>query len=309
MKKWLICLIVLILIGVITALYVFIPRALAFDIELPKGFKFDYSNSELFVIASDDDMSITISKEWSPYEDTWWYIDYYQNRFYVNENYLSENNIKLEENRHTQINGNETLILTLTKGYENIEDTTYTYAYIQTDGKQHYTRFMFKSHKVFDDEYVKTYEKILNSYKVKNTPFRSKVIRFSNKVMRKLFGVEGDFFKEYKEANHISVTAKENPNWDDKTKKLYEGFKNSDDIIWGLFIRGMHGNAINTTIPELEEKLEHKFDIMLVYNHLGDPLPLEAMEEMKKQDRIIELTYQVCVKNNEVLFGYTCLIY
>ena len=32
---------------------------------------------------------------------------------------------------------------------------------------------------------------------------------------------------------------------------------------------------------------------------------LEAMEEMKKQDRIIELTYQVCVKNNEVLFGYT----
>ena len=75
MKKWLICLIVLILIGVITALYVFIPRALAFDIELPKGFKFDYSNSELFVIASDDDMSITISKEWSPYEDTWWYID------------------------------------------------------------------------------------------------------------------------------------------------------------------------------------------------------------------------------------------
>ncbi len=305
MKNWLICLIVLILIGVITALYVFIPRALAFDIELPKGFKFDYSNSELFVIASDDDMSITISKEWSPYEDTWWYIDYYQNRFYVNENYLSENNIKLEENRHTQINGNETLILTLTKDYENIEDTTYTYAYIQTDGKQHYTRFMFKSHKVFDDEYVKTYEKILNSYKVKNTPFRSKVIRFSNKVMRKLFGVEGDFFKEYKEANHISVTAKENPNWDDKTKKLYEGFKNSDDIIWGLFIRGMHGNAINTTIPELEEKLEHKFDIMLVYNHLGDPLPLEAMEEMKKQDRIIELTYQVCVKNNEVLFGYT----
>lgn len=304
MKKIWLVLCVLILIGILCALYIFIPRNLKFDIDLPSGFEFDYSNSELFVTANSSYMSITISNEWSPYEDTWGYIDYYQNRFYTNEQYQAENNITLHENRYVNMNGNKVQILTLTKDYENIEDDTYTYAYIQTDGGQHYTRFMFKSHQAFDEEYVKMYEKILNSYKLKNDLFRSKIIRFANKVMRKLFNCD-NFFKEYKNVNHIETKAKENPNWDEKTRELYKSFKESNDLIWGLFIKGMHGDAIKNTIPELEEKINHKFEIMLVYNHLGDPLPLEAMEQMKDEDRIIELTYQMCVKNNEVLYGYT----
>lgn len=295
---------VVVVLGILFALYIFIPRSLTFDISIPNNPKFDYSNSENYIIVTNDDgLQVTISNEYSPYDDVFEYIDFYHNRFYENENYLNGNNMTLHENRFTTVNGDKTQVLSLTKDYENLEDTTYTYAYIQTKDRN-YTRFMFKSNMSFDDEYVKMYEGILNSYKPKNEHFRGTVIYYANKVMKKLFNAP-NFFKEYKGVNTIQVKATENPNWDEKTKALYDKFKNSDEVLWGLFIKGMHGNAINTTIPELEKEIEHKFEIMLVYNHLGNEVPMEAMEQMKKDDRIIEFTYQICVNNNETLYGYT----
>lgn len=294
----------IIILGIIFALYIFIPRSLTFDISVPANPKFDYSNSENYIIVTNDDgLQITISKEYSPYEDVFGYIEFYHNRFYVNDDYLKGNNMVLHENRYDEINGKKTQILSLTKDYENLDDATYTYVYIQTKN-QNYTRFMFKSNMSFNDDYVEMYDKILKSYKPKNDEFRSTIIYYANKVMRKFFGVE-NCFKEYKDTQTLTVRATENPNWDEKTKNLYNSFKNSGDVLWGLFIKGMHGDAINTTIPELEEKLEHKFEIMLVYNHLANEVPMEAMEQMKKEDRIIEFTFQTCVNNNETLYGYT----
>lgn len=303
MKKVLMILGILMILSVAIVLYVFIPRNFSFNIELPNDFEIDYSNSENYIIATGKNMSITISKEYSPYEDTFEYIEYYHNRFYINKDYLDGNKITLHENRYTKINDNEIQILSLTKDYENIEDTTYTYAYIRT-GAQSYTRFMFKSNMQFNEEYVEMYEKILSSYSSKNDLVRSKIIYYSNKIMKKIFKVE-NAFKEYKNTNYLKPKVMENPNWDEKTKELYNHIKTSSDVLWGLFIKNIHGDAIKTTIPELEKELEHKFEIMLVYNHLGDPAPVEAMEQMKKENRIIEFTYQICVNNNEILYGYT----
>ena len=70
------------------------------------------------------------------------------------------------------------------------------------------------------------YDKILKSYKPKNDEFRSTIIYYANKVMRKFFGVE-NCFKEYKDTQTLTVKATENPNWDEKTKNLYNSFKNS----------------------------------------------------------------------------------
>lgn len=42
-----------------------------------------------------------------------------------------------------------------------------------------------------------------------------------------------------------------------------------------------------------------------MYNHLGNPLPIETMRKMKDKDKIIELTVQTCANNNTKLFDYT----
>ena len=93
-----------------------------YSVKLPGLFEFDFSKSKDYVIAKNDDLYIHISKDRSPYEDTFWYIDYYQNRFYTNESFLQTNNITLHENRQTEINGNKTSILTLTRHFDTLDD-------------------------------------------------------------------------------------------------------------------------------------------------------------------------------------------
>lgn len=133
-KRIIICIIsVLFVLGLIFSIIIFTPKELSINVDLPDSYDFTVSNFDNYVVAEADDLSIHISEDRSPYEDTFWYIEYYQNRFYVDENFLNENNIFLNENRYTTINGNKSLILSLTKDYENIPDITYTYAFIQTN--------------------------------------------------------------------------------------------------------------------------------------------------------------------------------
>jgi hypothetical protein len=102
------CIIIWLIIGIIfsigisTMLYVFIPRKLKINVKLPK--EFEISNFDNYVLIESDELTIHYSEDRSPYEDTFWYIDYYQNRFYTNKDYLKENNITLHENRIASIN-------------------------------------------------------------------------------------------------------------------------------------------------------------------------------------------------------------
>ena len=91
-------------IGISIMLYVFIPKKLKINIKLPKEFEFEISNFDNYVLIESDELTIHYSEDRSPYEDTFWYIDYYQNRFYTNEDDLKENNITLHENRIASIN-------------------------------------------------------------------------------------------------------------------------------------------------------------------------------------------------------------
>ena len=42
-----------------------------------------------------------------------------------------------------------------------------------------------------------------------------------------------------------------------------------------------------------------------MYNHLGTPLPLDAMNKVSNEGRVIELTLQTCYANNMQLYDYT----
>ena len=275
-----------------------------YTVEFPGIFEFDFSKSKDYIVAKNEDLYIHISKDRSPYEDTFWYIDYYQNRFYTNESFLQTNNITLHENRQTEINGNKTTILTLTKHFDTLDDLTYTYAFIQTNG-QYYTRFMFKSNNSFNDNYINMYTDVLNSYnETSESGIRETLIYYANKISKKLFNVE-ELIASSKSQYFLDMHPIKNTNWDEKTLDLYNTFINSNDLKWGIFTENITTTAIDEKIPELENTLNYKFDIILMYNHLGNPLPIETMRKMKDKDKIIELTVQTCANNNTKLFDYT----
>lgn len=275
-----------------------------YNVEFPGNFTFDFSQSKDFIIARSNDLSVHISKDRSPYEDTFWYIEYYQNRFYTNENFLAQNNITLHENRYTEINGKKTLVLSLTKHLDVLDDLTYTYAFIQTNG-QYYTRFMFKSTDSFSTKYQNIYMNILNSYsETTESGIKETLIYYANKASKKLLNIE-ELIPNTESKYFLDMHPIKNKNWDEKTLALYNAFLNSKDLKWGIFTENITTTAIDEKIPELEEYLDYEFDIILMYNHLGNPLPLETMRKMRDEDKIIELTVQTCANNNTKLFDYT----
>lgn len=275
-----------------------------YNVEFPGNFTFDFSQSKDFIIAKSNDLSVHISKDRSPYEDTFWYIEYYQNRFYTNENFLAQNNITLHENRYTEINGKKTLVLSLTKHLDVLDDLTYTYAFIQTNG-QYYTRFMFKSTDSFSTKYQNIYMNILNSYsETTESGIKETLIYYANKASKKLLNIE-ELIPNTESKYFLDMHPIKNKNWDEKTLALYNAFLNSKDLKWGIFTENITTTAIDEKIPELEEYLDYEFDIILMYNHLGNPLPLETMRKMRDEDKIIELTVQTCANNNTKLFDYT----
>lgn len=275
-----------------------------YNVEFPGNFTFDFSQSKDFIIAKSNDLSVHISKDRSPYEDTFWYIEYYQNRFYTNENFLAQNNITLHENRYTEINGKKTLVLSLTKHLDVLNDLTYTYAFIQTNG-QYYTRFMFKSTDSFSTKYQNIYRNILNSYsETTESGIKETLIYYANKASKKLLNIE-ELIPNTESKYFLDMHPIKNKNWDEKTLALYNAFLNSKDLKWGIFTENITTTAIDEKIPELEEYLDYEFDIILMYNHLGNTLPLETMRKMRDEDKIIELTVQTCANNNTKLFDYT----
>lgn len=247
-------------------------------IDLPKDLEYDFSLSKDFISANSNNLYLNISIDESPYFDMFEYINHYQNRFYLDETYQKENNIVINENRYDEFNGRKALILSLTRNTDNTETlNTYTYAYMKLYSRT-YLRIMFKTNE-FNDNYINTYTQILNSF----TQIKKQGVAKYNI----------DFFP----------TA--NSNWNEKTSNLYNHYSNTNDIDFGIFAKDVTTTGINETIPNIEQKIENNFDIVLMYNHLGEELNIEGINTMVAKNKTIEFTLQTCHANNERLFGYT----
>jgi hypothetical protein len=257
----------------------FVDYPKGYYINLPTNLNYDFSLSQKYVKASNDDIQITISKEWSPYIDVWGYIDYYQNRFFLSEEYQKANNIILHENTKTKINGYETQIISLSRNADSdlVSFNTYTYVYIKLVG-QNYLRLMFNS-KEYNDEYKAMYMSAISSF----TEIREK----------------------YTSKNYVDYYPIENKIWNVQTKQLFEKFDSSNEISWGIFTKDVYTTGINETIPKLEQDLDYSFDVVLVYHHLGNELPIKEMKKISDSGKAIEFTLQTSVNNNEKLYGYT----
>lgn len=250
-----------------------------YKITMPYGLEYDFLFSESVINAKKEDFSCTISIEESTYDDVDYYIEYYQNRFYTNEDFRNKNNLILNEDILTESAGYKTRILTLTKKTDTPYSPlmTYTFAY-QYIGERNFVRYLFKG-KEFNDEYKKYVTDILNSYtKIK------------------------------KEGRHITTfkaVPTPNPNWTAETAVLYNKYLTQNGVDWGIFTEAVDTTGINKTIPELEQKIGIPFDIVLLYRHLGFPLPIESLNKIYDSGKIAELTMQVSFMNNEALHGYS----
>lgn len=248
-------------------------------INLPKNLIYDFSLSKDYIKAYNDNIDITISLEKSPYANVWEYIDYYQNRFLLDENYQSANNITLLENTKEKINGYDTQIISLKRNTtsDTVAKNIYTYIYLKLSG-QNYLRIMIKSTD-YSQEYINTYTNMISSF----TQIK----------------------KQFTDNYHISLYPIPNNSWNEQTKALYEKYTSSTDIDWGIFTQDIASTGINETIPKIEERIDYTFDVILIYNHLGNPLPIDAMNKISNEGRVIELTVQTCYENNTKLFDYT----
>ena len=62
---------------------------------------------------------MTISGEWSPYEDVDGYLQFYQNRFYESEYFRESNGLTLLQDETVETAGMETRLLTLSFGEDS----------------------------------------------------------------------------------------------------------------------------------------------------------------------------------------------
>ncbi len=253
-----------------------------FSVNLPENLEPDFSHSPNFVKLTSDFLDVTISKERSPYEDMDEYIAYYLNRFITNEEYRKNNSMELLVDDTRTYGENKARIISVNitdmpKDKKNI----YTFATINT-GEREFFRFMFK-------------------FRAENSVKPEKIVADALASFARREGVGTpayDLYFEPAKPNH----------WSKDTKKVYEKMQSRDDVLWGIFTAQVQDVGINETIPKMEETIDFNFPIVLIYNHLGRPLPDGFGAKCAEQGRMIELTLQMTETNNENLHAKSPLL-
>jgi len=250
---------------------VFGDYAAGFSVSLPAGMAADISLSPKYTAFRSPDAKIVISKEWAVGEETPDYLAFYFYRFLLSEEYRAANNIELLD--HTITDDYETVIARISD-YSG-EFDTYTYIDFKT-GTRNFYHVMLK-YSSGDPNAEDLPQRVLDSFR---------------------------YFKPEGTAVFSTDYRPELPDsWTDETRALYEQIAASDSVLWGIFTKDVSTNGINSEIPEIEEKLDYKFDIILNYTGLDGGFPTEFMERCASEGRIVEMTLQATVSNNLDLYG------
>lgn len=261
-----------------------INHSRGFAIEFPLGVEFDLTAGNEFIKARNDDYSIVVSKEFSPYADTRGYIRDYLHKYLLNDRYMEQNKITLHKNSVEKINDFWMQVLCVSRTpvpNSPIKQNTYAYCYIY-DKEQRYYRVMVKGEK-YDDEFLDTVYKMLYSFTL-NVP------------------IEGTT------QNYTNYEPVPDPDWNEETREFYDKLCNTDKMKWGIFVpqgvRDMHFEEVE----DIESKIDYKFEGMIEYLYFdveGEDVPIEGMTKAWEDGKITELTLQTSTIMNENLDGYT----
>jgi hypothetical protein len=251
--------------------FVFGDYAAGFSVARAADMTADLSLSPKYVAFRSADAKIVISKEWAVGEETPDYLAFYFYRFLLSNEYRAANNIELLN--HTGTDDYETLTVRL-GGFSGDFDT-YTYIDFKT-GTRNFYHVMLKYSSGNPNAEGLT-QRVLDSFR---------------------------YFRPEGAAVYTTDYGPELPeSWTDETRALYEQIAASDSVLWGIFTKNVSTNGINSEIPDIEEKLDYKFDIILNYTGLDGGFPTEFMEQCASEGRIVEMTLQATVSNNLDLYG------
>ncbi|MBQ2615025.1 MAG: hypothetical protein IJB80_06865 [Clostridia bacterium] len=260
---------------------VLIDRPKGYMLSFPEDMKFDISKSPELIQAYNGDMTVTVTREWAPYPDVWYFIDNYCNNYYLDPHYIESNGITIRENKkfsHREAEAQQ-ISLSRTPADANATDhwNEYTYFYVLSKtGPQAFFRVMFK----YDD-----YQKA--------APMIEEVIASFEEIR-----IEGQnvFKGEY--------APTENPKWNRETRDYYREICDSKEKKWGIFVDGAYQIPRNRQwLVDLEKKVDYSFDFALHYVNLDWEFPAEELKSFYDEGKITELTLQISNFNNDDLFG------
>ena len=250
---------------------VFCDYANGFSVALPADMAVDISNSPKTIAFESPGAKLVISREWSWDEDVSGFLAYYFYGYLLDETYRVENDITLLEN--TKTDDYERLTVHL-NGYSGKFDT-YTYLALNTGYRTFYHAILKYSSADTDSDSL--IQRVLDSFT--------------------FFAPEG----ETKYSTDFRPIIPDN--WTPETCALYEKIASSGDFLWGIFTRDVLGAGITREIPEIEDRLDYTFGIILAYTDLGGGFPSEFMNRCYDEGRIAELTLQVTESYYQKLFG------
>ncbi len=252
-----------------------------YSVSLPEDMSFDLSISPEQIKAYNDNTTVIITREWAPYEDVFYFIDHYLNNYYLNEEFIAQNNITITRNEtFTMENGARAQLISLTRtpaAGSTVSQNDYTYFFVESlTGKQAFFRIMFKSENHQEAEAM-----IQNAI----SSFEEIPIKGGNM-----------FHGEYAPVIPAS--------WNEETKNLYQSICNRKDISWGLFVDGSYTDDEKYQwFADLEKKVDHSFDFSLHYVNLNHGFPVEELQKMYDRGKLTELTLQISYHANDNLFG------
>ena len=269
-----------------------------YQMDFPADARLDFSMSESVVELRGEGYEFTVSREYCPYDNVHpemteglarlapqfeyetgmdQYIGYYQSRFLLNEGWQKNNRVTVTQPEIIEAAGCKAYLF-----HAVIQEMTaehfdaYSYLYICMDEKE-FLRVVVKYNK--EDQTIKEFLPTLTaSYRA--LPRR---------------GVP---------KNGTNFTLRLPEEWNEETRRVYDNIANGP-LRWGIYTTDVAGEGIERKIPELEQKLDYRFPVVLGYVHSIENFPLAFMEKNWEQGRLVELTYQLTENNNTDMFGFS----
>ena len=254
-----------------------------FALGFPKDAEFDFSAAQEYIKVKCNNMSCVVSKEYSTYataSETKKFVDDYLHKYMLDERYMEQNKITLHKNAVEKIGDYWVQVVALSRTpvpKSPVKYNTYAYCYIYTDSTMFY-RLMFKTAD-YTDEFMNEVYKTLYSFS-ENVP---------------VVGVS-DTFTDFKP---------QIPDfWSQETKEFYNSLVNSKACKWGLYTPHAVVNNDFTSIHEIEEKIDAKFEGLLEYRYYFEDMPVDGIKKAYDEGKVVELTMQTSTVMNEELDGY-----
>ena len=268
-----------------------------YQMDFPAGAQFDFSLSPLFTRAYGDGWDAVVSREKATYESmrdvisfelstflpflrddsVQRYVNHYEWRFLTDGRWQENNRVSVSERELWD--GRVQFFTAALQDPGDAEYDGYLYATVYTESRE-YLRVAVRYHSADTETPEWFRDRLYWSFRVFDPTGAGHY--------------DTDFHPDV-DAARLSA----------ETRALYAELESGDTLKWGVFTSDAFENLGNGSMERIERELDYTFDAALIYIHYGHDFPTEFMEGNYERGRIVELTYQTTLNNNEDMTAHT----